>query len=254
MPLDPGVTRAIESLILPPGGLILLFLLGLMLGRSAFGRLLTFLGLAGLYLLSTPFVADRLAAGLEIYPAVDPAALEEPAAQVIVALGAGRYGSAPEYGGDTVNGLTLERLRYAAWLQRRTGLPLVVSGGPQSAEQSEAELARQVLTRELQVPVAATEDRSRTTRENALYTRDLLQRFGYERIYLVTHAWHMRRAAASFERAGVELVPAPTGFIHTGAEDADLGSWRDWLPAAQALRQSRLCLHEYLGALWYRLG
>ncbi|MGD2082299.1 MAG: YdcF family protein [Chromatiales bacterium] len=253
MPLDTGVTGAIESLILPPGGLILLFLLGLMLGRTGLGRLLTLAGLAALYLLSTPFVADRLAAGLEVYPALDPAALAQPGPEAIVVLGAGRYPDAPEYGGDTVNALMLVRLRYAAWLKRRTGLPLVVSGGPAGEARPEAVLAKEVLEQELQVPVAATEDRSRTTRENALYTHELLERQGYGPVYLVTHAWHMRRAAASFERAGVEVVPAPTGFIHTGAESDDWGDWRDWLPSAQAARESYLCLHEYLGALWYRL-
>ena len=44
-------------------------------------------------------------------------------------LGGGLRRSAPEYGGDTLGRLTLERLRYGAMLAKRTGLPVMVSGG-----------------------------------------------------------------------------------------------------------------------------
>ncbi len=47
----------------------------------------------------------------------------------LVALGGGTYPEAPEYGGDTVSTGSLERLRYAALLYRRSGKPILVSGG-----------------------------------------------------------------------------------------------------------------------------
>jgi len=251
MSLDPAVTRTLEALILPPGGLILLLVLSLMGGRRLLPRLLTVVLVAVFYLLSTPFGAGRLAAGLEIYPALTPADLAQQDAQAILVLGAGRKADAPEYGQDTANALMLERLRYAAHLHRLTQLPLIVSGGsPMGEGEPEAALARRVLETDFQVPVVALEGQSRTTRENALNSGPLLRDLGIKRVLLVTHAWHMRRALQSFEGQPVQITPAPTGFMYTGA---DTPEWRDWLPSAFALTNSCLCLHEYLGALWYRL-
>ena len=34
----------------------------------------------------------------------------------------------PEWGGDTVSPITLQRARYGAWLARRSGLPVLVTG------------------------------------------------------------------------------------------------------------------------------
>ena len=55
-------------------------------------------------------------------------------AGAIVVLGGGRYDEAPEYGDDTISLAGLRRVRYAAVLQRRTGLPVLVSGGSVYAE------------------------------------------------------------------------------------------------------------------------
>jgi len=251
MSLDPTVTRTIEALILPPGGLILLLLLGLISGRRLLPRLLAVVLVVVFYLLSSPFGAGRLAAGLEAYPALTQADLAQQDAQAILVLGAGRKADAPEYGQDTVNALMLERLRYAAHLHRLTQLPLLVSGGsPMGEGEPEAALARRVLETDFQVPVVALEGRSRTTRENARYSGPLLQDLGIKRVLLVTHAWHMRRALESFEGQPVQIMPAPTGFMYSGASALE---WRNWLPSAFAFTNSCLCLHEYLGALWYSL-
>jgi uncharacterized SAM-binding protein YcdF (DUF218 family) len=252
MSLEPSITRTIEAVLLPPGGLILLLVLTLIVGRSLGARLFTVLVVAVFYLLSTSFGAGRLATGLEIYRALPEDRLDQYDAQAILVLGAGRYSDAPEYGGDTVNALMLERLRYAAHLHRLTQLPLIVSGGAamNSDVQPEAALARRTLETDFQVPVVALETRSRTTRENARYSGLLLRDLGIKRIFLVTHAWHMSRALQSFEDQPVQITPAPTGFIGPASLTTD---WRDWLPSASAFWHSYLCLHEYLGALWYRL-
>jgi len=83
------------------------------------------LGLGSLYLPNTPAASAWLRGQLEIYP---PVALEHGTAVAIVVLGADRRRDAPEYGGDTIGGFGLERLRYAAWLHKKTGLPVLVSG------------------------------------------------------------------------------------------------------------------------------
>jgi uncharacterized SAM-binding protein YcdF (DUF218 family) len=241
-----------KSLIMPPGGLILLLFLGFLLVRGALGRIFIFAGISVFTLMSIPSVAGKLITGLEPYPALQPEALTETGAEGILVLGAGRYSWAPEYGGDTVGSRSLERLRYGAFLHRRTGLPIYVTGGSPPQEDSQlARLMAEVLEREYGIAVAAVEGRSRTTEENAGFSAEMLRKEGIARVLLVTHAWHMPRAAGAFERAKVDVIPAPTYFVHR--EDDGAPDYRDWMPSAGAFSTSYYALHEYLGQVWYQL-
>lgn len=242
-------TKLAAALLLPPAGPLLLALLGLFLARlwRRFGLTLATLGVALLWALSTPFVADPLLRLIEPKQPPELAALRN--AQAIVVLGGGSYSSAPEYGGDTVGSSTLERLRWAARIHRETGLPLLVTGGtPPGYSSSEAELMKEALARDFQVPVRWAEERAATTRENALFTRDLLAKEGVHRIALVTHASHMARAHRVFEQAGFEVLDAPTAFTTRGPFSA-----LALLPNADGLMTSRLLLHEVLGSGWYHV-
>ena len=89
-------------------------------------------------------------------------------AQAVVILGGGVRRDAPEYGGDTLATLTLERVRYGARVARLTGLPVLVSGGSVLGGEPEAKLMAASLEREFGVPVRWVETRSRTTHENAV--------------------------------------------------------------------------------------
>ena len=241
----------IKALLLPPVGLLWPILLGVLWWRHPFGRGLVLAGALGLLILSLPIVPARLMALLEPYPALTPADLERPRVQAIVVLGAGRYTDAPEYGHDDLGPLTLQRVRYAAWLQRRTGLPLVVCGGSPPGEYPPlARIMARVLEQEFGVAVAAVEDRSQTTRENARFGAALLREHGWRRIWLVSHAWHLPRAVAAFREAGIEVTPAPTAFIHREDPGTQPG---DFLPSAKAWTGSYYALHELIGRLWYLL-
>jgi uncharacterized SAM-binding protein YcdF (DUF218 family) len=248
--MDQESIWTLKNLLLPPGGIILMWLLGLLLAKRLMGKLLLIGAPTLLYLLSTPFIAGQLMVPLEIYPALSSDTLKENSAQAIVVLGSGVYESAPEYGGsDTVSRLLLERIRYAAWLHRRSGLPIIASGGnPKERELSEARLMQQVLQQEFGVKVLALEEQSRTTRENAENTKALLEQLNMEKIVLVTHAWHMPRAVEAFRRTGTEPLAAPTAFAGSRDPESD---WRDWLPSTQALGNSYFALHEYVGRAWY---
>ncbi len=244
------IVWVLKTLILPPGCIILLGLIGVSLGQRFLGRLLVVIALAALYIFSAPFFADKLMAGLETYPALSKSAIAGSGAQAIVVLGGGRYSDAPEYGSDTANDRLLLRLRYAAWLSRQTGLPIIPSGGSGEGRLPEARIAKQILEQEFGVQVVAVEDQSRTTRDNARMTRELLEGMHIDRILLVTQAWHIPRALASFQRAGVDAIPAPTAFYHKQDSEQRLS---DWLPSPTALLYSYFAMHEYLGRLWYQV-
>jgi uncharacterized SAM-binding protein YcdF (DUF218 family) len=241
-----------KILVLPPALPLLLIGLGLAwCRRTRAGVWLAGAAAGLLWLLSLPLVASWLLAGLQPYPALTGADLARTDAAAILVLGGDRHTGGAEYGGDQVGALTLQRLRYAAWLQRRTGLPLYVSGGsPRQECPPLGELMRQVLEQEFGVPVAGLESRSRTTRENARFSARLLRSRGVDRVLLVSHAWHLPRAVAAFEAAGLTVVPAPTALRPGPGSGAGPG---DWLPSAPALAASQYAVYEYLGRLWYRL-
>jgi uncharacterized SAM-binding protein YcdF (DUF218 family) len=250
-------TAAVASLLMPP----LLFVLAALAGtallasrRRRLGLTLILLSLGTLTLLSTPFVSERLLRSLEP-PALAPATIPGSAGgaagrpQAIVILGGGLNREAPEYGGDSAGGATLERLRYGAWLHRRTGLPILVSGGrPLSTRLSEADTMRDSLSADFRATPRWVEGESLNTRENASYARVLLSRDAIDRIYLVTHASHMPRARRAFERAGFQVTAAPTAF--TALTPGALA----WVPSGQSLRNSHIAWREWLGEAWYRLN
>jgi uncharacterized SAM-binding protein YcdF (DUF218 family) len=129
----------------------------------------------------------------------------------------------------------------------------VTGGSPPPEDPPLAELMRRTLEGELGVAVAGVEDRSLTTEENASRSLDMLRPTGIGHVLLVTHAWHMPRAVAAFEREGLTVTPAPTGFIHRAPEEPRRGDYRDWLPSAGAFSVSYFALHEHLGRVWYQL-
>ncbi|TQV68245.1 YdcF family protein [Exilibacterium tricleocarpae] len=249
------IVRAIlKALALPPGLNVLLLLLALACWWH-YRRLSLALAAVSLVLLialSLPRVAQVLAHQLERpYPAVSPEQVVR-GAQAIVVLGGGDYPRAEEFGGaDLLNAAALVRVRYAAYLQRRTGLPILVSGGRVYGHEREAQA--EIMARSLRdhfgVDVEWIEPASRTTLENAIYSAEVLAAAGIERIALVSHALHMRRSVAVFSQRGLTVLPAPTGYFAR----TPIRGWLAFLPRADALDLSRRALHEQLGYWVYKL-
>jgi uncharacterized SAM-binding protein YcdF (DUF218 family) len=241
-------TYLVGAVLVPPTSLILLGLLGLGLRRRrpAMGNALTGFSLVALLLLSLPVTAYSLMTRLEPPPLV--AAGD---AQAIVILAGGTSRGAVEWGGDTINLFTLQRVRYGAWLARRSGLPLLITGAaPAEGRPGEAKMMREVLRNEFGVPVRWFDDRARTTAGNAREAAALLRAAGVERILLVTHAFHMPRAQRAFERTGLQVVAAPTGYF--GYADGAF-EWSHLVPSGDALRTSYLALREMAAGLMYRV-
>jgi uncharacterized SAM-binding protein YcdF (DUF218 family) len=234
----------LRTLILPPAGLLLLATLGLWLSRqratraARAGCLLLGAALLALWLLATPVVASALTRLAQRCPPLD---LSQPVnAQAIVLVGGGSARDfAPEYGGPMVGSELLERVTYAAFLVRRTGLPVLVSGSAQEALAMRASLAR-----DFGIRTRWVEGQSRDTFQNAAYSSRLLRADGVTRIVLVTSGDHEYRAVQEFAGAGLEVVPAPT----------DLWAPRPfsvirYLPDPVALWHSSEALYEFLGNL-----
>ena len=237
-----------KNLLLPPLNLFVLGALGWILSQRwrRLGYSLMSAAVLLMFLLSTPYISSALMQSLQPYPAL-PLTLSDADVDAIVILGGDLGAYAPEYGGHSVGAWTLERLQYGSRLYRKSRLPILVTGGrPYKTAVSLAEIMRDTLISDFQTPVRWMETSSHNTYENAIFSARLLKAVGMHKIYLVTHAWHMPRALASFQATDIEVIPAPTRFV-----DPAKPEWMDFLPTSRALIVSYLALHERLGNLWY---
>lgn len=211
-------------------------------------------GIAVLWLASTPVFANWILAGLEsAYPAVNVDRL--PHSDVAIVLG-GIVGQPipPRVTVDVSE--AYDRVREAASLFRANKVPtILVSGGnvPWTVGAApEGDLIADLLV-ELGVPRAAivVEAKSQNTHENAVNSAVIMQAMNWRTALLVTWAAHMSRALATFRKAGVSATPAVTDILVTYPL---IQSVLDLLPDADALARTTGALKEYLGQAAYRLA
>jgi uncharacterized SAM-binding protein YcdF (DUF218 family) len=238
------------GVLAPPVVFIALCLIGALLAptwqRAGIGLMLV--SSACLFALATPALSSALLRWVEAGLPLDlDTARDYGDAQAIVVLGGDTRAGGSD--GDRLGPLSLERVVFAAEAYRRLHLPIAVSGGsPPDARTSEAGLMKAALERDFAVPVRWTEDRSRTTWENAAYTARLLQPEKLTSVVVVTQAWHMPRALWAFERAGFKPLPWSVGLDGFRANRLD-----DFLPSIAGLHDSYFALHELIGGFYYRL-
>jgi len=251
----------LTALVLPPVPFLVLMLVGarLILPRRGLGWLVVLLSVTGLWFgmcTGTGRAVERFM--LDIPPPLSPDRIRalkldakaQPDSAIIV-LGGSVEPYAPEYRMSNLGAYALERLRYAMWLSRQTGLPVGFSGGSgwaQAQDTAEATAAARVATEDYRQPLRWIEDESRDTRENASHTVPLLKQAGITHIVLVTHGWHMPRAKRDFDDAarpqGIGVEAAPMGL----APRTELAAL-DWVPTALGYTRTRNALREWLGRL-----
>lgn len=127
-------------------------------------------------------------------------------ADVIVVLGAGlsRDGR-PGYA-------LVRRSRYAAelWQQGYADTILCTGGIAPDQTRSEADACRDVLMwRGVPASAILLEEQSRSTEENALYSRPILEANGWETVLLVSDGYHLFRAEILFRTRGIPVLLSP---------------------------------------------
>ena len=247
------ITHIIKAFLLPPSGLILMLIASIvLLKRHAKAARLALIVLTSLFfILSLPVFSGLLMRSLEIYPALNSKQISNADAQAIVILSGGREKDAEEYGGDTVSSITLDRLRYGAYLYRLTKLPILVTGGiVRNADISEAQLMVDSLQQDFAIASHWQEKQSRNTAENAIFTGRMLKKDNITKIFLVTSAWHMRRSMDIFKQQGFQVTAAPTHFA--GLKKGPF-MFADFIPTATAFQNSTYALHEMIGYMWYQI-
>jgi len=233
------IKTVLRELVLPPACLLLLGLAGALLvpRRPRLGRILIASALGCLWLICTPRIADAIVSLAQSYPPLD---LSRPAgAQAIAILGGGvTHAVSPEYGGGPTAGPgLLDKLAYGAYVSRRTGLPILITGF-----HYEADAMQWTLRAIFDIEPRWIDHDAYDTFQNAQNTAALLQRDGIERVILITTAVHMRRSVREFAAAGLTVLPAPMDI--QAQRPPGVGNY---VPSAGALLRSYGAIYELIG-------
>ncbi len=237
------------ALLVPPTSLLLVALLGLLIERRyrRIGRFLSWSGMLGLLALAMPAVGGSLIVALERNLPLTPPRDSPP--QAIVILGGDVLRSGTQTLILHLGPLSLERVRAGAVMFRLTRLPILVSGGPlREGEPPLAAVMADSLVHDFQVPVRWTETVSHDTWENAHMSAAILREQGIRSVYVVTQAWHMRRAIMAFADTGITVTAAPPRF-----DRMPTPLWADFVPEIAGWRASYYALHEWIGCAYYVL-
>jgi len=228
---------------------IALTFLGWLRLRRCEGSWLVGAGLLGFILISWPPIQWVLSRPLEVwYPVRAFSTDANPKAIVVLSSSVDPIDYARPY--DRPDLQTLQRCEFAAWLHTHwRPLPILATGGSlQAGHEAYSATMRRLLARAgIPVTMIWTEDRSRSTHENAVFGAQILRMHGVKSAVIVVEASSMLRAAASFRKQGITVIPAPCNFRQLGPLQDEL------LPSWKAIRQNEVTLHEIMGLAWYRV-
>lgn len=208
--------------------------------------------LAVLWIGSMPCVGARLIGWVESkYPAL-PVATAGPA-DAIVVLG-GIIGPRVEPGSVANLMETGERFEAGVALQQAGRAPHLVftgakMGWPDGKTEGD-ELKRLALTRGVPTESVLVTDFVGNTADEARVVAGMMQARGWQKVILVTSAWHMPRAAYQFKRAGVECIIFPVDFRFDGTRTL---SAIDFVPRGEAWMNTETALRELYGYWFYRV-
>ena len=248
------VNKIIGWVLSPLGMLFLGCLCGVMLRRcggrtgkrflSRLGRVLVVGSLVFFWILSCGLTTRLIGVPLEgdEAPLVDT--LELGGCDAVVLLGGGM--GAHEACGRAEMFSAVDRVWEAArqWKAHQNGdLKLTLSGG--GVERSSVPLLRDLGVDERALVFFPE---ARNTEEEAR----MIAAAGFKRVRLVTSAWHMPRARMLFERAGLEVIPAPTDYEMHYCAELPL-QCKDFFPSADALWRNSVAVKEWVARFFYWL-
>ncbi len=96
------------------------------------------------------------------------------------------------------------------------------------------------------------EEKAKNTRENALFTAEILRnQFPDKKYLLITSAFHLRRATDCFTKAGIEVFPFSTDFYTSDSNSLSLIGYL--IPSENSFHRWNVLIHEVTGYLVYKL-
>ncbi len=203
--------------------------------RSAFAFVLFFI----LYAVSITPVADRFISGLE---SSCPHLVKGDNINTVVILSGGIYERS-----DAISSLgcsSLKRLLCGIKLcSDKRSCEIYLSGGSILGNKKEADILFDV-AKDFSKANIIVERESRFTEENA---EKLSKLVAGKPFYLVTSAWHMKRALFLFRQKGLSPVPYCCDYLKEKRY-----VFLDYFPHYRNIKKTFLALHEYAALLYYR--
>lgn len=244
------IGKILTMAMMPTPLLVEILLIGLLLRRFLFGRMLVTLA-ATVFAICLIFPVDQWA----VRPIEDRfPQVRTPPEHVdgIIVLGGSIDDLTSEDRQTPVTGAAGDRLTtFVALARRYPDARLVFTGGSGDIEQgvtNEAKWVR-ILFESLGLPDERViyENRSRTTHENATDSFALVHPKPDETWILITSASHMPRSVGVFRKAGWRVIPWPVGYVS-----------RDHLTTYSLVSGNRFATldwaaHEWIGMVTYRL-
>ena len=241
-------SKVLDFVLLPTVWLLVLLVLAL---RARQPRRWLVAALLVFLVSTNPLVVNELLLAWE-RPPVPLAALPRHADAAVLLTGITQVQKSPH---DRVYlGAGADRFTNALWLYRAGRVRRIIVSGGSGAVQATAHTEADDLTTLLRlagVPNSAIvrEEKSRNTRENALFIKQLLTP-EQDTLILVTSAFHQRRAMGCFAKIGLHPVGFPAGYRSTDRRFTP-DAWL--LPNPDALANFSLLTHEVVGWLIYKV-
>ena len=247
------VLKLLYAWLLPPGLFLLAILVAYYYCRKSKNAHWLLLVFALVYLSSILAVSDKVIKLLEDQYG-QPVVGELKGARAIVVLAGGSYDGVPDVDGPGQNSeSSTVRLAAGLRLHRALHLPIVYSGGRiHDYTDTEANTGYRFLKAcGVKEQYLIREDRSRNTAENAKYTKELCDRYHFDKVILVTSAYHMPRSVAFFKREGMDVIPYPTDYR---TDKKTVLNAFAFTPLADSLHNTAIAMKEYLGLLAVKMG
>ncbi len=246
------LSKTLDYLLMPFLWVLLLLLLALFLKSAKKKRLCLVAALGILVVLSNPFILNEAWRAWEVKAM--PVSQVQPHDVAVILTGVTRYRNEIPDRVHTNKGA--DRMLQPLQLYRMGKInKFLISGGSGALlkkQVPEAEQVKRILLL-AGVPQAdiLTEQKSRNTHENAVYSAQVLaQHPEWTRVLLVTSAFHMRRSEGCFRKAGVSTTPYSTDFY---VRDRSYTLDETVIPSIEVFTQWHLLLHEVAGYMVYKL-
>ena len=257
------ISRLFSYFFFPPGIFIVILVLAIIFyirNRHKISLIIVVLSVILIYLFSIEPIKNLLLLPLENYAKRYGLKYEEITSGnrkingVIVILGGGVIEGSPDlYGYASPSPDAVKRVVYAYLLYKKSGMPIITTGGKRPGLKNstpEGEVLKNLLIK-LGVPSSKImeENTSINTYQNILRVKHLVLIHQFKNVYIVTSAYHMKRAIWVCKKMNINAIPVPTDYkINRAGYTVE-----SFLPNSLSLYDLRKALHEYIGLMYYRI-
>lgn len=249
------LSKAIDFLVMPFSIFLILTIYGFCIKNHKRKRLVLIFSFLWLFLISNSFLVNK-AFNLWEYKFTNISELQK-TYDVGIVLAGGMISVPSSHADHPTLGVHADRFAEAFLLYKAGKIKKILITGispPRmiALNKGETRQAAQLLVQWGVKPEDIVfEEKSRNTRENALFSAKILKsKFPSGKYLLITSSFHMRRSLGCFAKAQIQADPFPADF-YGGDYPAD---FKDiFIPDPDALANFDLLWHEWTGYIMYKL-